>query len=775
MNEKISNLKGVFAVILAAMLLFPFNETHAGIAVGEWREHHAYHNATHSVNAFGQIFVLSDGAIFSFDPKDNAIYTYGKTLGLSDSYITHMEYCNSENCIILVYSTGNIDLLYKNESIYNFPDIKKSDITDKNINSVTISGSTAYLASNIGLIEFNVKRREIKATYKFSDAVSQAVLSADGKYLFCATKSGIYRGSVDENLLDNSKWKLICNAVFDQLILFDGTLIGRNTSNTICVISEVGKVTKLEGSRVGHINLSGGNLFNYAGSDVTEYSSISGKREYTLVESGIQDILFNGKDYWVCSGPEGLSHYEQRDESLVCTISKIIPNSPRRNIFHSFTWPETERMLAVSGCQNYNGIDYPGTVMIYENDRWTYLDDDITSKTGLKYINLTHAVEDPDEKGHIFVGSARQGLYEFRNYKFEKLWSCDNSILKNILEVHKKDYVSVSSLTYDKDGNLWMTNNEIDTIVRILRKDGKWTSLYYADIDGMPTFNGIKFDSKGHAWLNASRSRPGLFCIDTNGTLDNNKDDKSRFTGSIFTNQDGTSEEIYDIFFFDFDLDGTMWIGTNRGIYIMRNPEEFITSKKNMMERIKISREDGSGLADYLMSGVFTTALMIDQGNRKWVGTMNDGVFLLSPDGTHTLEHFTTENSPLPSDNIISITQNVENGSIFFGTELGMIEYGGTARKSENNLSESLISAYPNPVYPDFDGVVTITGISENSIVRIVGPSGQLVNQGTSLGGAYSWNCCDSNGNRVASGVYQAIVTDSNGNNSVTTGITVVR
>lgn len=775
MNRMSRYMKGVFAAIAAAILLLPSVQVHAGVAVGEWREHHAYHNATHSVSAFGQIYVLSDGAIFSFSPSDNACYTYGKTLGLSDSDIAHMEYCQAENCIILVYSNGNIDLLYKDESIYNFPDIKKSDLTDKNINSVTVWGSKAYLSGNAGLIEFDVRRREIKATYKIGVSIRSTAVSEDGKTIFCATPDGVYKGNTTENLLDKSKWVLICNSRILQLNTFSGTIIGRNTANTICTITENGITRKLEGSQTGYFSISGSKLFNFSAGKVCEYGPDFVKREYELIEKDIRHIACNGTEYWVCAGDQGLSRYEMRDESLVCTLSGVVPNSPRRNIFHYYTWPTAQRMLAVSGCQNYNGIDYPGTVMIYENDSWTYLDDDITSKTGLNYINLTHAVEDPSEKGHIFVGSARQGLYEFRNYKFEKLWSCDNSIIKNIIETDKKNYVSVSSLAYDSDGNLWMTNNEVDTIVRILKKDGKWTSLYYTDIDGMPTFNGIKFDSKGHAWLNASRSRPGLFCIDTNGTIDNNKDDKSRFTGSVFTNQDGTSEEIYDIFFFDFDLDGTMWIGTNRGIFIMKNPEEFVTSKKNTLERIKISRGDGSGLADYLMNGVFTTALFIDQGNRKWVGTMNDGVFLLSPDGTHTLEHFTTENSPLPSDYILSITQNAYNGSIFFGTELGMIEYGGTARQPEESLSESLISVYPNPVSPEFDGFVTITGISENSIVRIVSPSGKLVNQGTSLGGAYSWNCCDSNGNRVASGVYQAIVTDSNGNNSVTAGITVVR
>ncbi|MBO4561333.1 MAG: regulator, partial [Bacteroidaceae bacterium] len=245
--------------------------------------------------------------------------------------------------------------------------------------------------------------------------------------------------------------------------------------------------------------------------------------------------------------------------------------------------------------------------------------------------------------------------------------------------------------------------------------------------------------------------------------------------GSVWTNQDGNTEEIYDVFFYDFDLNGEMWIGTNRGIFVLKNPDTFITDSNPIFERIKIARDDNSGLADYLFNGVMTTAIYIDQGNRKWIGTLDNGVFLLSADGTQTLEHFTSENCPLPSNYILSITENGQDGSLFFGTSLGMVEYGGQARDPEETLSKSNILVYPNPVKPDFDGYVTITGLTSKSTVRIMSNSGNLVHSGISNGGSYSWNLKDRKGNPVPSGVYHAVITTFENNQSQSASITVIR
>ena len=320
-----------------------------------------------------------------------------------------------------------------------------------------------------------------------------------------------------------------------------------------------------------------------------------------------------------------------------------------------------------------------------------------------------------------------------------------------------------------------MANNEIDTIIRVLEPNGNWFSLYYDELEGLPTFKQLRFDKKGHIWLNSSRYLPGIFCIDTKSTLKDNRDDIVRFSSSYFKNQDGTTEEIYEVYCYEFDLEGQMWIGTDKGIFILKDPDNFISNPDPVFERVKIPRNDGSDLADYLLSGVPITAIYIDQGNRKWIGTSNNGVFFMSADGTETLEHFTVSNSPLPSNNILSITEDGQNGSVFFGTSLGLVEYGGQARDPEETLSKSNILVYPNPVKPDFDGYVTITGLTSESTIRITSNSGKLINQGTSNGGSYSWNLNDFNGHPVPSGVYHAVITNSENNKSESASITVIR
>ena len=772
--------RGAIIAITAVMLVFHFNSVYAGIPVGTWRSHPAYNNAVKTVKAFGYIYVLSDGALYFFDPLDEGIYTIDKTGGLGDTDIATIGLCKSENALLLIYSNGNIDIIYSDETIYNFTDLKNYNNGNLSVNDLKFNGSIAYISTNMELILFDVKKKEIKNTYRFNTTVNTSVLINDS--LFCGTDAGIYLGLVSDNLLDNTKWKLFSEFIFTDLFLYDGELSGHSIYKSIWTFNRHNAQISLVKEVVDKLIFPGNNqLVMIKDTIVTVFNNYSDFKNYKFNDQ-INDILIDGNDWWLCQGLNGLCRYKVTDDTVICKSIGIKPNSPRRNLFNSVSWPEPGKLLIVGGCHENiyknNYKDYPGTVMIYKNDKWSYLEDDLSKKTGLQYINLTEAAQDPTDNNHIFVGSTGQGLYEFRDNKFYKLHSWNNSALKSILnnnEYNKNNFVRISALQFDSKGNLWMANNEIDTIIRVLEPDGHWFSLYYSELEGLPTFKQLRFDKKGHIWINSSRHLPGLFCIDTNNTLKDDSDDIVRFSTSYFKNQDGVTEEIYDIFFYQIDLDDHMWIGTDKGIFVLKNPYSFISDPNPIFERIKIPRNDGSDLADYLFNGVSTTALYIDQGNRKWIGTNNNGVFLMSADGTETLAHFTESNSPLPSNNILSITEDGQNGSVFFGTSLGIVEYGGQARDPEETLSKSNILVYPNPVKPDFDGYVTITGLTSNSTIRITSNSGKLVHQGTSNGGSYSWNLNDYNGRPVPSGVYHAVITNSENNKSESASITIVR
>jgi hypothetical protein len=768
--------RGAIIAITAVMLLLPFYKVHAGIPVGTWRAHPAFNDATFSIKALGYVCVLSDGAFYFYDPADNGLYTIDKTGGLGDTDIASIGYCESQKALVLAYSNGNIDLLYDDFTVYNFTDIKNNSTGSVSVNELKVIGPKAYISTNIGLVVFDIKRREISNTYRFDTQVHSSVILNDS--IICSTEGGLYLGLMSDNLLDSSKWKILRNVKFRTLFEFDGELTGYSFDDKIWKINRSNaSLTNVKADVTGISFLEDGRLALIQDTAVTLLSSFSEEVEY-MFPSHISHIMSDGNSFWTCQGIDGLCQYIVSNDNLILKARGIKPNSPRRNWFHSVSWPEQGRLLVVGGCHNYSGIDYPGTVMIYENDMWRYLDEDVSSKTGLKYQNLTEAAQDPLNPDHIYVGSTGQGLYEFSAGKFVKLHKWNNSGLTSILndtERHRNNYVRVSALQFDAQGNLWMANNETDTIIKVLRKDGTWFGLYYNEIAGLPTFKQLRFDHNGRIWINSSRYVPGLVCIDLNGTPSNDKDDVIKFSGQYLVNQDGNSEEISELLCYEFDMNGDIWIATNKGLFVLRDPDSFIKDKNPVFERIKISRDDNSGLADYLFSGVYTTSIYVDQGNRKWIGTLDDGVFLLTADGSTVLEHFTTSNSPLPSNNILSITEDGQNGSLFFGTSLGMVEYGGQARDPEESLSESNILVYPNPVKPDFDGYVTITGLTEWSTIRIMSNSGHLVHMGTSNGGSYSWNLTDMNGRQVPSGVYHAIITDQENNKSESTSITVIR
>lgn len=469
-------------------------------------------------------------------------------------------------------------------------------------------------------------------------------------------------------------------------------------------------------------------------------------------------------------------------EGLALAKENII-NSPVRN--YSYKLNMIGERLLVTGGQFYfieGHPDYVGTVMKYENNIWTNFDEQSVLKVidSWSYNNVTDVIQDPKDSEHHWVGVARSGLYEFKDYKLVKLHSLGNSPLKSSRPFDKDSarYVRITGLQYDNEGNIWMLNNQTDTIVRIMKNNGKWLAYYYNEIAGFPSFDNIMFDSRGWAWINSRRTTTsghiaGLLIVNTNGTIDTQDDDTHKFISTI-SNQDGTSYTPNLYYCATEALDGSIWIGTESGLFVSYNPENVFDSNFTLSQ-IKVARQDGSGLADYLLSGVPVKCIAIDGGNRKWIGTIDDGVFLISSDGLETIEHFTTENSPLISNAINDIAINGQTGEIFIATRAGLCSFVSDATDASDNMDDNSLKVYPNPIRPGYTGDVHVTGLMFNSNVKIVNAAGKLVYEGTSIGGEFTWNCCYKNGKQCSSGIYFVLGTDEEGKKGACTKIMIIR
>ena len=206
------------------------------------------------------------------------------------------------------------------------------------------------------------------------------------------------------------------------------------------------------------------------------------------------------------------------------------------------------------------------------------------------------------------------------------------------------------------------------------------------------------------------------------------------------------------------DLDGEIWIGTDKGIGVFYNPSSVFSGGNFDAQQILIQEGD---YGQYLLSEEKINCIIIDGANRKWIGTEKSGVFLLSEEGTEEILHFTTENSPLFSNNIIDIAINPENGEVFIGTGEGLISYRSDATEGESTQSETHV--FPNPVRESYNGPIAINGLVANANIKITDIDGNLVFEDFAKGGQAIWNGKNKNGERASTGVYLVFSTDVNG------------
>ena len=241
-----------------------------------------------------------------------------------------------------------------------------------------------------------------------------------------------------------------------------------------------------------------------------------------------------------------------------------------------------------------------------------------------------------------------------------------------------------------------------------------------------------------------------------------------------FVNQDGTTvSNINGVRCIAEDKEGNIWIGTNVGP-LMLPADQLNNGSDATLTQVKVPRNDGTNFADYLLSGVDITCMAVDGGNRKWFGTNGNGVYLISSDNFEQVHHFMTTNSQLLSDNVESVTINERTGEVFFGTDFGLCSFMSDASATNDEMNKDNVYAYPNPVRPDYTGLITVTGLSMNADVKIVTANGTLVAEGRSNGGSFTWDGHDSSGKRVASGVYMVQTATSDGKSGTVCKIAIV-
>lgn len=773
-------LEFLILYILAATVAFASDYSE------KWNTHFSYYTTNRVCITENKVFALANNHLYSVSKEDGVLETYTKLDGFSENEISEIEYNKDIKSLIIVYNNSNIDILDSDGTIYNIPDLYQKQMSvNKTVYQITMEKEYAYLSTGFGIVVVNLKKKEIANTYIIGPNATKIPIygiTIDDDYIYALSDGYIYKAPKEEtNLLDYNFWQedripLATSEKCKTLFKFSNSLFTIKSDSIVYQYNgkwqdfyKSPNHTKLSFSDNKMVVSAGYNGIVSFNEDLSE--DFKSSEYYTLdAEYDIKQKL-----YWIASEANGCRSLTTNNTCRSYRIPGPGITDGQRLIYSG------DKMYYINGRGSLTSRGFKTPSISYiNNHNWNTLN---TYQMGCSdFIDYTYdvtsIVTDPKDYSHWYFSTFGEGIFEVKNNKIEKLYNSEatnNQIPPASVGNKHSNYCD--GLAIDSYGNIYVASSIVESPISIYSPSTDWKNLNHQINLSSGWSKGFVFTSKFRLLISTRADAYLFFWHDNKTPLDSSDDKTKLYRASEWIDKDGKSvnpDFIYDV---KEDKNGTLWVGTELGPILLQNPSKIFDNNDYRCSRVKINRDDDSGLADYLLDGETIYAIEVDYGNRKWIGTANSGLYLISEDGTETIAHFTKDNSPLSSNSISDIELNPMTGELFIATPEGVYSYKTDSTKPVTEATKNTIYAYPNPVRPEYSGDVIIGGLENNSNVWITDASGDLVFKGRTIGGSISWDCKNSSGQYVTGGVYIVLVSNENSDNpnSVATKILVVR
>lgn len=743
---------------------------------GDWKSYLSYRRSLQSALKGDELYTITSGGLFSYNLNSKELRTYSTVEGLSSIQVSAIYHNPANGWLYVGHADGSIDYFQSADHIRNQIDIRiNSFYTQKYIYNFCGDADYVCAATDFGLVVFSADEMQPKFTVsQIADNPSRTPVTSaamQGNTLWAVMKNGfLYKAAKNApNLADPSAWTKESN--------------GMPNVKARYIVSDNQRVYALmEDGFTYHLGPNGWEVFGTFGSTGSSKLSISGdyvaaywwgevrvsKHDGTFVKyyvwpnSNAADVYVSANDIYISTEYDGLHRYANMGEEF----EPISPKGPYTNDCVNVAAKNGELYIAPAG---YDVIMTPvpndfGIYYYHKGTGWKNLrknDGLPANRANGNFVRVHY-----DEKStDMYVGAWGKGVVKLKEGELQAFYDCGNSSisLTNGYNCDTSDWIGASRVAgtaLDNDGNLWIAQQYAVSPLQVLKKDGSWLNMRASSLSNT-RISGITIDDYGNKWLAAQKAN--VYIYNEKETLDDPNDD---ILLTLTTTEKQGNLPSNNVFCVVKDLDGDIWLGTDQGVRVMYANFLYDLSQGKYAD-VRAPIVEGYPL----LRSELVNAIAVDGGNRKWIGT-NNGVFLVSEDGLQILQQFTTENSPLPSNLISHIAIDNSTGEIFFATSLGLVSYRGTATSGVNPCQE--VSVFPNPVFTDYAGDITLDGLGAESIVKITTISGALVRELRSQGGTAIWNGTDVQGRKVKSGVYLAFGANKNGENSCVGKFTVI-
>lgn len=734
-----------------------------------------YTRATALTELDDEIFVATESALFIYNKKDNSLQTLNKVNGLSDVGIVSVTAVPERNIVLVGYQNGNLDIL-QDRTIRNFADIRNSTLQgDKAIRHIEAGSEFVYISTGLGIHAFDLDRREVRNTYRITAAedVSVNATSVRNDTICASTDSGLYLASLNDDLTVFSNWHIDLSTPdpfgnVRHCVLSAGNKVGNfpdasppglyagrpdGSWESLLAASDIRDLRRTPDglilSTTGSVQRRGP-----GGIGVTaNFSSYDGLASRPNAALSAADGTI-----WAADNNRGLV---RRSESS--DFEFIAPDGPGTNGCFRLTFSEGELWVASGAPERPgvwgNGFELDGYYK-YRDRRWTnYTSDVLPFIDEAFFYDIPEVYRFPGNEERLMVGSWYSGAIEVLDGEIVQHFDEDNSSLtsSSFTREDGKEWIAASGFSMDEAGDLWMVTVRSDNPLSVYRSDGTWQNFPINTTRSDACIDQI-IARDGNHWIAVNRQGLRVF---------NPENEETRTLISQTGNGGLPSNEVYAV---TEDLDGTIWVGTADGIGVFFSPFDIFSSNPSDARPIIVEQD---GIFQPLFENQIISCITVDGANRKWVGTFGSGVFLISADGTEEIHRFTTANSPLLSNIINDVAVDASTGEVYIATESGMMSY--TSDATAGGFQNACTTVFPNPVRETYSGPITIRGLMRDTEVRITDLRGNLVAAITSAGGTAVWDGKNRNNERVATGVYFALSTDTEGASTCVSKILVVK
>ncbi|SFI75627.1 Por secretion system C-terminal sorting domain-containing protein [Kaistella treverensis] len=730
------------------ILYFPAQK----ISSGKWSDLFSYNNVLVIREDAGKLIAATKNGIFFYTPATGEISKLSKANGLHEVKISAFDYNAETKTGLVGYENGSLDVISPDGITYvvDIP-IATGYSGDKKINHISISGNLAVISVGYGVSIFRLDRKEFGDTAFFTNSVGvyeparEAVIKEN--MVFAVTPNGLKKHAIDVTFPIYREWTMVSSGDFTQI-----------SSGNTTVFSSKNRVFFGNGNSFSAL---AGSFNDIRDVQVTDQNIIVTDQTKVLIYSLSGSLVksFDAKEQLNTAIFSQSKIFAGTQVSGILTESGEVlkPDGPYSNTSYKIDLVDDQIVISSGGREGYNEPIYRNLGYYHFNGKeWIYPD---FFKTFQGALNVLDAVINPAKKEEIF----------FVNYTFEAgkkgIYRMVDDVLKNKYITEDAFYKRIGGLTFDDNNQLFASTSE---------QAGKFGFYHYdagADqfnlttvVSGGDTQKPFAEDGILYLFSPYFDIRGGLVIYDYNNTPAVRGDD--RFTVIRKENNLPASGVVSAA----LDKNDDLWIGTRIGLRVLQNPKSAIGEASPQAEPIIIEE---NGVGEELFRDTQILQIEVDSGNQKWISADGGGVFYLSANGEKTLQHFTRENSPLPTNDVTDIKVDKATGKVYFVTVEGVVVYQGDVVNVNDNFADVLV--YPNPVvYSQHKRNVKIRGLAAKTNIRITDTAGNLVHQAVARGGFYEWNLLNHRGARVASGIYFVLMTNEDGTDTATAKIAVV-